>query len=86
MDTDALLAETASGRLRAVLDVTDPEPLPDGHPLWRAAGVISITPHVGGNSPRANRLAAELAGDQLARYCAGESLRNVVDSEPTPPS
>ncbi len=44
VDTDALVAETASGRLRAVLDVTDPEPLPDGHPLWEAEGVLSITP------------------------------------------
>jgi phosphoglycerate dehydrogenase-like enzyme len=78
VDTDALLAETQSDRLRAVLDVTDPEPLPDDHPLWSAPGVISITPHIGGNSPRANRLAAELAGDQLARWCAGEPLRNVV--------
>ena len=78
VDTDALLAETRSGRLRAVLDVTEPEPLPGDHPLWSAEGVIAITPHIGGNSPRANRLAAELAGDQLARYCAGEPLRNVV--------
>jgi phosphoglycerate dehydrogenase-like enzyme len=51
LDTGALLAETASGRLRAVLDVTDPEPLPDGHPLWKAPGVLSITPHIGGDSP-----------------------------------
>jgi phosphoglycerate dehydrogenase-like enzyme len=78
LDTDALLAETASGRLYAVLDVTDPEPLPDGHPLWRAPGVLSITPHIGGNSERAHRFAAELAGDQLARFTAGEPLVNVV--------
>jgi phosphoglycerate dehydrogenase-like enzyme len=78
IDTDALVAETATGRLRAVLDVTDPEPLPDGHPLWSAAGVLAITPHIGGNSPRANRLSAELAGDQLRRFCAGEPLINVV--------
>jgi phosphoglycerate dehydrogenase-like enzyme len=78
IDTDALLAETAGGRLRAVLDVTDPEPLPDGHPLWEAAGVLSITPHIGGDSPHAARLSAELAGDQLARFCAGEPLLNVV--------
>jgi phosphoglycerate dehydrogenase-like enzyme len=78
VDTDALVAETASGRLRAVLDVTDPEPLPDGHPLWEAKGVLSITPHIGGNSPRANLLSAELAGDQLRRFCSGEPLLNVV--------
>jgi phosphoglycerate dehydrogenase-like enzyme len=78
VDTDALVTETASGRLLAVLDVTDPEPLPDGHPLWEAPGVLSITPHIGGDSPRANRLSAELAGDQLARFCAGEPLLNIV--------
>ena len=78
VDTEALLAETASGRLRAVLDVIDPEPLPDGHPLWDAPGVLSITPHIAGNSPLANLRAAELAGDQLARFCAGRPLLNVV--------
>lgn len=78
VDTDALVAETGDGRLRAVLDVTDPEPLPDGHPLWSAPGVLSITPHIAGDSPRGNRQAAEFAGDQLARWCAGEPLLNVV--------
>ena len=78
LDSDALLAETATGRLRAVLDVTDPEPLPDDHPLWRAPGVLSITPHIGGDSPRGHRQAAELAAAQLGRWCAGEPLHNVV--------
>jgi phosphoglycerate dehydrogenase-like enzyme len=78
VDTDALLAEVAGGRLRAVLDVTDPEPLPDDHPLWSAPGVLSITPHVGGDSPLGWQRAAALAGDQLARWCAGEELLNVV--------
>jgi phosphoglycerate dehydrogenase-like enzyme len=77
VDTKALLAELESGRLRAALDVTDPEPLPPGHPLWRAPGVL-ITPHVGGPStafrPRAERLLSE----QLARFAAGEPLRYVV--------
>ncbi|MFJ6747461.1 MULTISPECIES: 2-hydroxyacid dehydrogenase [unclassified Streptomyces] len=77
VDTQALLAELEAGRLRAALDVTDPEPLPAGHPLWHAPGVL-ITPHVGGPSsaflPRAKRLLR----DQLALFAAGEPLRNVV--------
>ena len=78
VDTDALVAEVTTGRLRAVLDVTDPEPLPDGHPLWSAPGVVAITPHIAGDSPAGNARAAELAGEQLARWCAGEELLNVV--------
>jgi len=77
VDTGALLAELSTGRLCAALDVTDPEPLPADHPLWRAPGVL-ITPHVGGNSsaflPRARRLVA----DQLRRFAAGDELRNIV--------
>ena len=77
VDTDALVAETSSGRLRAALDVTDPEPLPPDHPLWRSPGVL-ISPHVGGASdaffPRADRLVAA----QLRRYVAGEPLENRV--------
>jgi phosphoglycerate dehydrogenase-like enzyme len=78
VDTDALVAEVSTGRLRAVLDVTDPEPLPDGHPLWTAPGVLSITPHIAGDSPAANARAAALAGDQLVRWVAGEELHNIV--------
>jgi phosphoglycerate dehydrogenase-like enzyme len=78
VDTDALVAEVTTGRLRAVLDVTDPEPLPDGHPLWSAPGVLSITPHLAGDSAASNARAAALAGDQLVRFCAGEELRNIV--------
>jgi phosphoglycerate dehydrogenase-like enzyme len=77
VDHDALLAEVSSGRLRAVLDVTDPEPLPADDPLWTAPGVRCITPHFAGGSPLADQRAAELAGDQLARWCAGEQLLNV---------
>ncbi|MFD5394480.1 2-hydroxyacid dehydrogenase [Streptomyces sp. NPDC127097] len=77
VDTEALLAELESGRLYAALDVTDPEPLPTGHPLWHAPGVL-VTPHVGGPSsaflPRAKRLIR----DQLTLFAAGEPLRNVV--------
>jgi phosphoglycerate dehydrogenase-like enzyme len=78
VDTDALVAEVVTGRLRAVLDVTDPEPLPDGHPLWSAPGVVAITPHIAGDSPAGNARSAELAAEQLARWCAGEELLNVV--------
>jgi phosphoglycerate dehydrogenase-like enzyme len=78
VDTDALVAEVTTGRLRAVLDVTDPEPLPDDHPLWSASGVLSITPHIAGDSPAGNARAAELAGEQFARFCAGQELRNIV--------
>ena len=77
VDTDALVAELETGRIRAALDVTDPEPLPPDHPLWRQAGVL-ISPHVGGAStaffPRADRLIAA----QLNRFMAGQPLENVV--------
>jgi len=78
VDTEALVTETVTGRLRAVLDVTDPEPLPDDHPLWSAPGVVSITPHIAGDSPLGHARAAELATEQLGRWCAGEELHNVV--------
>jgi phosphoglycerate dehydrogenase-like enzyme len=79
VDTDALLAELSAGRLRAVLDVTDPEPLPEGHPLWSAPGVLAITPHIAGDSRAGDARAVALAGDQLIRWLAGEPLRGVVD-------
>jgi len=77
VDTDALVAQVASGRIRAALDVTDPEPLPPGHPLWTLPGVL-VSPHVGGNTsaflPRARRLVAE----QLRRFAAGQELLSIV--------
>jgi phosphoglycerate dehydrogenase-like enzyme len=78
VDTGALLAEVQSGRLRAVLDVTDPEPLPDDHPLWTAPGTLAITPHHAGDSAPADERSRELAGEQLVRYARGEPLLNVV--------
>ncbi|MBV9819284.1 MAG: dihydrofolate reductase [Solirubrobacterales bacterium] len=81
VDSDALLAEVSGPRLRAVLDVTDPEPLPDDHPLWTAPGVLSITPHMAGDSPLGEQRAAEFAGDQVARWCDGEPLHNIVTKE-----
>ncbi|TFV64396.1 UNVERIFIED_ORG: phosphoglycerate dehydrogenase [Bacillus sp. AZ43] len=77
VDTDALLAELSSGRLRAALDVTDPEPLPAGHPLWSAPGLL-LTPHVGGAVPETNARAAAAVTEQLARLLAGEPPVNVV--------
>jgi phosphoglycerate dehydrogenase-like enzyme len=78
VDTDALLAELQAGRLRAALDVTDPEPLPEGHPLWTAPGLL-LTPHVGGAIPDTDERAAAAVTDQVARILAGEPLVNVVD-------
>lgn len=77
VDTEALLAECARGRLRAALDVTDPEPLPADHPLWTTPGV-TITPHVGGWSDAFQPRADALIGAQLRRWAAGEPLRNVL--------
>lgn len=75
--TDALLAELASGRLRAALDVTDPEPLPPDHPLWRIPGVL-ITPHVGGSVTGACERAFAVAAEQIAVFAAGEIPPNLV--------
>lgn len=77
VDTDALLAELRTGRILAALDVTDPEPLPEGHALWRAPGVI-ISPHASGITTALVPRLAELVTAQLRRYADGEPLRNVV--------
>jgi len=77
LDTNAILAETATGRLRAALDVTDPEPLPGDHPLWHSPGTI-ITPHVAGGAAAFYPKAAEFLIHQVRRFAAGEPLRNVV--------
>ena len=75
--TEALLAEVGSGRIAAALDVTDPEPLPDGHPLWTAPGVL-ITPHVAGSVRRYTDRAWRFCGEQIERFMRGEPLLNVV--------
>jgi phosphoglycerate dehydrogenase-like enzyme len=79
VDTDALLRELNSGRLRAALDVQDPEPLPAGHPLWSAQNLL-ITPHIGGDTaafiPRAQRLVVR----QVNAWLTGRPLDNVVAS------
>lgn len=76
-DTGALLHETASGRLRAALDVTDPEPLPADHPLWTVPGVL-ITPHVGGASSAMLPRMARLVRKQISLLLAGQEPVNVV--------
>ena len=77
VDTDALVSHLMRGRIRASLDVTDPEPLPPDHPLWQAPGVL-ISPHVGGDTtafvPRAKRL----VDGQVTRWLQGEPLEHVV--------
>ncbi|RJL25214.1 2-hydroxyacid dehydrogenase [Bailinhaonella thermotolerans] len=78
VDTGALVAELNSRRIRAALDVTDPEPLPAGHPLWKAPGVL-ITPHVAGSTPASGRRALKLLRAQLERLLAGEPLVNVIE-------
>jgi phosphoglycerate dehydrogenase-like enzyme len=76
VDTDALLDALRSGRIRAALDVTDPEPLPSDHPLWRAPNVL-ITPHIAGNVARMEARAYRFAGEQIRRYAAGQPLLGV---------
>jgi phosphoglycerate dehydrogenase-like enzyme len=76
VDTGALVSELESGRLRAVLDVVDPEPLPDDHPLWDLA--LAITPHNAGDTHAADERAVRFGAEQLVRYARGEPLLNVV--------
>ena len=77
VDTEALIAELNSGRITAGLDVTDPEPLPAGHPLWSTKNVI-ITPHVGGDSEAFTPRGRKLVEEQLARYASGQPLLHIV--------
>jgi phosphoglycerate dehydrogenase-like enzyme len=80
VDTDALVELLYAGRIRAALDVTDPEPLPEDHPLWDAPGVL-ITPHFAGDTRGAERRAFALVGEQVRRYVRGEPLANVVQGD-----
>jgi len=77
IDTDALVEHVGRGRIRAALDVTDPEPLPADHPLWSLPGVL-ISPHVGGASTAMHPRIARLIGRQIERMLAGEPALNVV--------
>jgi phosphoglycerate dehydrogenase-like enzyme len=80
VDTEALLAEVVTGRLAAALDVTEPEPLPEGHPLWSLPNVL-ITPHTGGAVQGLIRRAYTLVHAQVTRYVAGDPLENVVTGD-----
>ncbi len=80
VDTEALLELLQSGRIRAALDVTEPEPLPADHPLWDAPGLL-ITPHFAGDTQGAERRAFALVGEQVRRYVRGEPLVNVVEGD-----
>ena len=75
IDTDALVAE--HGRIRAALDVIDPEPLPAAHPLWSTPGVL-IAPHIGGASTAMNPRIARLVRRQIDRLLRGDAPENVV--------
>lgn len=77
VDTDALIAHASTGHIRAALDVTDPEPLPDGHPLWSTPGVL-IAPHVGGATSAMIPRMARLIHTQAERMIRGEAPLNVV--------
>ena len=81
VDTQALLTALDSGKLAgACLDVTDPEPLPKNHRLWKMPNVI-ITPHVAGRSPVTTQRRTALLRENLRRFAAGEPLMNVVDKK-----
>jgi phosphoglycerate dehydrogenase-like enzyme len=75
--TEALVEALQRDRIRAVLDVTDPEPLPSGHPLWSAPNCM-ITPHVGGSTPEFIHRAFRFGAEQVRRFIAGKELQNIV--------
>jgi phosphoglycerate dehydrogenase-like enzyme len=79
VDTDALVTALRSEHIRCALDVTDPEPLPDGHALWSAPGVL-ITPHIGGAVERVFERAWRFAGEQVHRFVDGEPLLSIVSN------
>ncbi len=77
VDTQALMHHVQLGRIRAALDVTDPEPLPPQHPLWRMPGIL-ISPHVGGNTSAFLPRARALVEKQIGRWRSGDPLAHVV--------
>jgi phosphoglycerate dehydrogenase-like enzyme len=79
VDTDALVQALEEKKIRAAIDVTDPEPLPAGHPLWKAPNLL-LTPHVAGASAPFLKRALKLASEQAQRFARSEPLINVVDA------
>ena len=79
VQTDALVEALNSGHIRAALDVTDPEPLPSDHPLWKCPNLF-ITPHVAGSTPQFSPRAVKIATEQIRRLLKGEPLINVVQT------
>lgn len=77
VDTQALVRHAQQGRIRAALDVTDPEPLPPEHPLWRIPGVL-ISPHVGGDTSAFLPRARALVEQQISRWRSKDPLMHVV--------
>ncbi|HEY2011547.1 MAG TPA: 2-hydroxyacid dehydrogenase [Rhizomicrobium sp.] len=80
VETAALVQALTEGRIRAALDVTDPEPLPPDHPLWRAPNLM-ITPHLATDTPRFTSRAFAFAGEQAQRFARGQPLLNVIRGE-----
>jgi phosphoglycerate dehydrogenase-like enzyme len=80
VETGALLLALNEGRIRAALDVTDPEPLPPEHPLWRAPNLL-ITPHVATDTPRFMQRAFAFAAEQAQRFARGQPLLNIIKGE-----
>lgn len=80
VDTDALVAELSAGRLLALLDVADPEPLPVNHPLWTVPGVV-LTPHVAGSARGGQRRSYAVVAAEIERYVNGELPNNLVHGE-----
>jgi phosphoglycerate dehydrogenase-like enzyme len=79
VNTDALIEALHANRIRAAVDVTDPEPLPEGHPLWICPNLL-ITPHIGASSPHFASNALRVAAEELRRYMNGEPMQNVVQA------
>jgi phosphoglycerate dehydrogenase-like enzyme len=77
IDTNALVEALNSGKIRAALDVTDPEPLPPEHPLWKCPNLL-ITPHVAASSPQFAPRAFKVIAEELQRWLKGEPLHNAV--------